>query len=208
MASGPITSWEIDGEPVETVSDFIFLWFKITADDENTLAPWKKSYDQPRQCIKKQRHYFANKGLIVEAMVFPVVMYGWESWNIKKAERRKMDAVKLWCWEFLGLQGDPTSPSWRRSVLGVHWKDPCWSWNSNTLTTWCEEPTQLKRPWCSERLKAGGKGDDRGCNGWMASPTLCTCVWARPGVGDGHGSLACSSPWDHKKLNTNELLNW
>jgi len=62
MASGPITSWQIDGETMETVTDFIFLGFKITADDENTLAPWKKSYDQPRQCIKKQRHYFANKG--------------------------------------------------------------------------------------------------------------------------------------------------
>ena len=66
MASGPITSWEIDGERVETVSDFIFLCSKITADGDcsheiKTLAPWKKSYDQPRQCIKKQRH-FANKG--------------------------------------------------------------------------------------------------------------------------------------------------
>ena len=68
MASGPITSWEIDGETVETVSDFIFLGSKITADDDcnheiKRVAPWKKSYDQPRQHIKKQRHYFANKGL-------------------------------------------------------------------------------------------------------------------------------------------------
>ena len=68
MASGSITSWEIDGETVETVSDFIFLGFKITADGDSsheikTLAPSKKSYDKPRQCIKKQRHYFANKGL-------------------------------------------------------------------------------------------------------------------------------------------------
>ena len=68
MASGPITSWEIDGETVETVSDFTFQGSKITADSDcsheiKTLAPWKKSYDQPRQHIKKQRHYFANKGL-------------------------------------------------------------------------------------------------------------------------------------------------
>ena len=67
MASGPITSWEIDGEKMETVADFIFLGFKITANGDcsheiKTLAPWKKSYDKPRQCIKKQRHYFANKG--------------------------------------------------------------------------------------------------------------------------------------------------
>ena len=68
MASGPITSWEIDGQTVETVSDFIFLGSKITADGDcshevKMLAPWKESYDQPRQHIKKQRHYFANKGL-------------------------------------------------------------------------------------------------------------------------------------------------
>ena len=67
MASGPITSWQIDGEKVETVTDFIFLGSKITADGDcsheiKILAPWKKSYDQPRKHIKKQRHYFANKG--------------------------------------------------------------------------------------------------------------------------------------------------
>ena len=61
-------------------------------------------------------------------------------------------------WESLGLQGDPTSPSWRKSVLSVYWKDWCWSWKSNTLVTWCEELTHLKRPWCWERLKAGGEG--------------------------------------------------
>ena len=74
-------------------------------------------------------------------------------------------------WESLGLQGDPTSPSWRRSVLNIHWKDWCWRWNSNTLTTWSEELTHWKRPWCWERLKAGGEEDDRGWDEWMASPT-------------------------------------
>ena len=84
MASGPITSWQIDGETVEIVTDFIFLGSKITADGDcshevKMLAPWKESYDQPRQHIKKQRHYFANTGPLVKAMVFPVVMYGCES---------------------------------------------------------------------------------------------------------------------------------
>ena len=74
-----------------------------------------ESYDQPRHHIKKQRCYFANKGL-VKAMVFLVVMYGCESWTIKKAKHRRIDAFELWCWrrllrESLGLQGDPTSPS-------------------------------------------------------------------------------------------------
>ena len=91
MASGPIISWQIDGETVETVSDFIFWGSKDTADGDcsheiKTLAPWKKSYDQPRQHIKKQRHYFATKVCLVKAMVFPVVMYGCESWTVKKTE--------------------------------------------------------------------------------------------------------------------------
>ena len=75
MASGPITSQQIDGEAMETVTDFIFLGSKITADGDcsqeiKTLAPWKKSYDQPRQHIKKQRHYFANKGLYSQSYGF------------------------------------------------------------------------------------------------------------------------------------------
>ena len=74
-------------------------------------------------------------------------------------------------WESLGLQGDPTSPSWRRSVLGVYWKDWCWSWNPSTLATSCEVLTHWKRPWCWEGLGAGGEGDDRGWDGWMASQT-------------------------------------
>ena len=65
------------------------------------LTPWKKSYDQPRKHIKKQRHYFANKFCLVKAMVFPVVMYGCESWTVKKAEGQRMDAFELWCWRRL-----------------------------------------------------------------------------------------------------------
>ena len=84
-------------------------------------------------------------------------------------------------WESFELQGDPTSPSYRKSVLNIHWKDWYWNWNSNTLVTWCEELTHLKRPWCWERLKAGGKGNDRGWDGWMASPTQWTWVWVDSG---------------------------
>ena len=107
-------------------------------------------------------------------------------------------------WESLGLQGDPTSPFWRRSVLSVHWKDWCWSWNSNTLATWCEELTYLKRPWCWERLKVGGEGDDRGWDGWMASLTQWTWVWVnsgswwwtgRPGVLQSMGSQRVGHDW-------------
>ena len=68
-------------------------------------------------------------------------------------------------WESLVLQGDPISQSWRKSVLNIHWKDWCWSWNSNTLATWFEELTHWKRPWCWERFRAGGEGEDRGWDG-------------------------------------------
>ena len=83
MASSPITSWQIDGGTTETVRNFIFWGSKINANGDcsqeiQTLAPWKKSYDQPRQYIKKQRYYFANKGPSSKAMVFLVVMYGCE----------------------------------------------------------------------------------------------------------------------------------
>ena len=110
-------------------------------------------------------------------------MYGCESWTIKKAE----ELMALNCgvgedsWVSLGQQGDPTSQSSRRSVLGVHWKDWCWSWNSNTLVTWCEELTYWRSPWCWERLMARGEGDDRGWDGWMASLTRWAWVWASSG---------------------------
>ena len=84
-------------------------------------------------------------------------------------------------WESLGLQGDPASSSKRRSVLGVQWKDWCWSWDSNISATWCKELTHLKRPWCWEILRAGGEGDDRGWDGWMASLTRWTWVWVNSG---------------------------
>ena len=79
-------------------------------------------------------------------------------------------------WESLGLQGDPTSPFWRRSVLGVHWKDWFWGWNFNILATSWEELTHWKRPWRLEGLGAGGEGYNRGWVGWVASLTRCTWV--------------------------------
>ena len=106
MASGPITSWQIDGETMETVRNFTFGGSKITADGDRAMKlkdaySWKKSYDQPRQHIKKQTCYLPTKVCLVKAMVFPVLMYGCESWTIKKVERRKIDAYELWCWRRL-----------------------------------------------------------------------------------------------------------
>ena len=98
MASGPITSWEIDGERVETVSDFIFLGSKITADGEikRRLLLGRKVMTNLDSTFKS-RDTLPTKVRIVKAMVFPVVMYGCESWTVKKAERRRIDAFELWC---------------------------------------------------------------------------------------------------------------
>ena len=107
MASGPITSWQIDGETVETVIDLIFLDSKITADGDcsheikRMLAPWKKSYDKPRQHIKKQRHHFADKGPFSQNYGFSSIhVWMWEL-SVKKAERWRTDAFQLYCWRRL-----------------------------------------------------------------------------------------------------------
>ena len=105
-------------------------------------------------------------------------------WDLEcnKAEHGRIDAFELWCWgRLLRLPWTARKANVMETVLGVHWKDWCWSWNYNTLATWCKELTQLKRPWCWERLKAGEEGDDRGWAGWMASLTPWTWVWANSG---------------------------
>ena len=118
--------------------------------------------------------------------------------------------------ESLGLPGDPTSPSWRRSVLGVHWKDWCWSWNSSTLATSCQELTHWKRPWCWEGLGAGGEGGDREWDDWMVSPTLWTRVWVnsrswwwtgRPGVLRFMGFQRVGPDWVTEMNWTEEYCN-
>ena len=135
--------------------------------------------------LKSRDITFLTKLCLDKAVVLPVVMYGCESWTIKKAECWRIDAFELWCWRRLlrvpwtarrsnqSIQG--------RSVLGVHWKDWCWGWNSNTLATSCKELTYWKRPWWWEELRTGGEGDDGGWDAWMASPTRWTWVWTSSG---------------------------
>ena len=125
-----------------------------------------ESYDKPRQHIKKQRHYFVNKGSSSQG-------YGVSSGHVWMWELNCEESwsPKNWCFWTVVLEKTLRVP-WtaRRSnqsilkeiCLNSHWKDWCWSWNSTTLAIWFEEPTHLKRPWCWERLKVGGEGDDRG----------------------------------------------
>ena len=107
MASGPITSWQIDGETVETVVDFIFLGSKITADGDcsheikRRLLLGRKVMSNLDSILKSRDITLPTKVRLVKAMVFPVVIYGCESWTVKKAERRRIDAFELWCWRRL-----------------------------------------------------------------------------------------------------------
>ena len=139
---------------------------------------------------------------LVKAMVFPVVMYGCESWTIKKTEHWRIDAFEPWYWRRL-LRVPWTARRSSQSILkevspGCSLEGLMWSWNSNTLATSCEELTHWKRPWCFEGLRAGGEGDDRGWDGWMASSTPWTWVWVDSGVGDGQGGLVCCDSWGRK----------
>ena len=122
MASGPITSWQIDGKTVETVADFIFLDSKITPDVDcsheikRRLLLGRKVMTNLDSILKTRDITLSTKVHLVKAMVSPVVMYGCESWTIKKPERQRIDAFVVWCWSrllrrLLGLQGDPTNPS-------------------------------------------------------------------------------------------------
>ena len=190
MASGPIPSWQIDRETVETVTDFILGDSKITAGGDcsheikRPLLLGRKTMTN-LECVLKSRDItLPAKVHLVKVMIFPVVMYGCESWTIKKAEHWRIDAFELWCWRRL-LRVSWTARRPNKSILKEispeYWKDLCWSWISNTLATWCKELTHWKRPWCLERLKVVGEGDDRGWDGWMASPTQWTWVWVSSG---------------------------
>ena len=127
--------------------------------------------------LKSRDITLSTKVRLVKAMVFPVVMYGCESWTMKKAEHWRIDAFELWCWRRL-LRVPWMARISNQSIL-KEISPGCW--NSNTLATWCKELTHLKRPWCWERLRAGGEGDSRGWDGWMASLTQWTWVWVDSG---------------------------
>ena len=191
MASGPITSWKIDGETMETVRDFILGGSKITADGDcsqeikRRLLLERKVMINWDSILKSRDILLPTKVHLVKALVFPVVIWMWE------LDYKEHWALKNWCFWTVVLEKtlespldckeiQPVNPK-GRSVLGVHWKNWCWSWNSNILATWCKALTHWQRSWCWESMKVGEVGDNRGWDGWMASLTRWTWVWVSSG---------------------------
>ena len=205
----------------ETVADFIFLGSKITADGDcrheiqRCLLLGRKFISNLHSKLKSRDITLSTKVHLVKAMVFPVVMYGCESWTIKKVKCWRIDAFELCCWRRL-LRVPWTARKSNQSILKE--MSPEYSLeglmlkltNSNTLATSFKELTHWKRLWCWARFKAGGKGDDRGWDGWMASATRWTWVWVdsgcwwwtgRPGVLQSMGSKRVGHNWATE-------LNW
>ena len=169
MASGPITSWEIDGETVETVSDFIFLGSKITADGDcsheikRRLLLGRKVMTNLDSILKSRDITLPTKVHLLKAMVFPLVMYGCDCWTVKRAECQRIDAFELWCWRRLRV---PWAA--RRSNQPILKEiNPEYSLEGLMLKLQyfgylLGRTASLEKTLMVERLKAGGKGDDRG----------------------------------------------
>ena len=199
----------------------IFLDSKITVDGDHSheikrcLLLGRKAMTNLDSLLKSRDITLPTNVHLVKAMVFSVVMYGCESWAIKKAECRKIGAFELWCWRRL-LRVPWTARRSNQSILkemspGCSLEGLMLKLNSNILAAWYEKLTDLKRPWCWERLKVGGKGDDRGWDGWMSSLTQQTwvCVgsgswwWTgKPGVLQSMGSQRVRHDW------ATELTDW
>ena len=175
---------------------------------------WRKVMTNLDSILKSRDITLLTKVHLVKAMVFPVVMYGCESWAVKKAGRQRIDAFELWCWRRLlrvpwtarrSNQSILKEISHRCSLEGLMLK-----LKSNTLATSCEELTHWERSWCWEGLGAGGERDNRGWDGWVASLTRWTWVWVnsgswwwtgRPGVQWFMGSQRVGHDWATE-------LNW
>ena len=189
-----------------------FLGSKITADGDCShemkrhLILERKAMTNTDSILNSRDITLATKFCIVKAIVFPVVMYGCESWTIKKAEHRRIDAFELWCWRRLlrvHKEIKPVNPKGNQPRIFIGRTDA----EAETPTPWPPDVDSRltgKETWCWERLKAGREGDDRGLDGWMSSPTQWTWVsvnfgswlWTgRPGVLPTMGSQRVRHDW-------------
>ena len=216
MASGPITSWEIDGETVETVSDFICLGSKITADGDcsheikRRLLFGRKVMTNLDSILKSRHITLPTKVWLVKAMVFSVVMYGCESWTVKKAERQKIDPFELWCWRRL-LRVPWTARISNQSFLKeISPEYSLEGWMLKLKLQYfgylMQKADSFEKTLMLGKIE-GRKRDNIGWNGWMASLTQSHGFGWTPGVDDGQGCLACCIPWGLKESDTTEQLN-
>ena len=219
MASGPITSWQINGETMETVTDFSSGDSKITADGDcsheikRSLLPGRKAMTNLDSILKSRDITLPTKVYLVKAMVFPVVMYGYESWTAKKVERQR-----ICCFWTVVLEKTPDSPLDSKDIkpdkpkgnqswifIGriddeaegpILWPPDVKNWLIGKDPDAGEDWTQEEKGMTEDEMV----GWHHGLNGHEFDQA--------PGVGDGQGSLACCSPWGHKELNMTEWLNW
>ena len=220
MASGPITSWQIDRETMETVTDFIFLGSKITADgDCSHETKWhfllgRKAMTSLDSILKSRDITLPTKVYLVKATVFPVVMYECESWPIKKAEHQRIDA---WCFWIVVLEKTLKSPLDSKEIQPVHPKgNQSWMFigrsdaEAEAPILW---PPDAKN-WLNGEDPDAGKIESTRRRGQQRMRLLDGFTdyghqfEQALGVGDGQGGLACCSPWGHKESDTTELLNW
>ena len=207
----------LNGETMKTVTDFICLGFKISADGDCSheikrhLLLGRKVMTNLDSILKSRDITLSTKFCLVKAMVFPGVMYGCESWTVKKAECWKIDAFELWCWKRL-LRVPWTARRSNQSILkevspGCSLEGLMLKLKLLTFATCCKELTHWKRPWCWEGLGAGAEGEDRGWDGWIESWLDGHGFEWTPGFGDGQGGQACCNSWGCKESDRTEWLN-
>ena len=215
MASGPITSWQIDGKRVTV---FIFLGSKITVDGDcsheikRCLLLGRKAMTNRDSILKRRDITLSTKVRLVKAMVFPVVMYGCESWTIKKAKCQRIDAFELWCWRRLESPLDckeiqPVHPKGNQSWMFIGRTDAKAEtpvlWPPHAKSWLIGKDSDAWRDWGQE--EKGTTEDEMA--GWHQRLDGQEFRWTL-GVGDRQGGLACCDSWGHKESDTTEWLNW
>ena len=225
MASGPITSWEIDEETVEMVSDVIFLGSKITADGDCSyeikwrLLLGRKVMTNLDSIFKSRDITLPTKVHLVKAMVFPVVVYGCESWTVKKAEHRRIYAFELWCWRRL-LRVPWTARRSNQCILkeispGISLEGMMLKLKLQYFGHLMQRVDSLEKILMLGGIGTG-EGDNSGWDGWMVSLTRWTWVWVNSGrwwwtismVMVMVMEMACCDSWGCKESDMTERLNW
>ena len=164
----------------------------------------KKPMKNLDSVLKSRDITLPTKVHLVKTMVFPVVMFGCESWAIKKAERWRIDAFELWCWRRLlrvpWTARRPNQPILKEINPEYSLEELMLKLKPQYSGHLIQRSDSLERPWCWERLKVGGEGDDRGWDGWMSSPTQCTWIWVSSGSWWQTVNLAYCSPWGSQRV--------